>query len=220
MNYYILVEGKAEFRVYPDWIKWANPKLKRVYSLDEIKFNNFYIFSGEGYPQYKTNNIPAAIEDCNCYKKIDQLVIAADSEEMSFQEKFEEISLFVQNYQSRVPIRIIIQHFCIECWGLANRVIIRRNPQQSTLIKYIQFFNVTNNDPELLPPYSDEDIGRVEFAYRYLHKAINDRNLSMTYSKSNPRVLKQNGYIDQIFRRLQETGHISSFQSFLNVFKN
>jgi hypothetical protein len=219
MNYYILTEGDVESKVYPFWIKWANPALTQVFDLSLIQNNNFILFSGKGYPHFKDHMIPAAIEDVNANPNFDKLIIISDSEESTYDEKFQEFTNFVNQYQSRVVTEIIIQHFCIECWGLSNQVIIRRHPQNPQLIRYLQFHSVVNKDPELLTYYPPEDIERVEFAYKYLHKAINDRYSSLTYSKHNPMILTQNGYIDQIFNRHNNSNHIQSFKKFIEVFK-
>ncbi|HCS39921.1 MAG TPA: hypothetical protein DIW44_10105 [Anaerolineaceae bacterium] len=218
MNYYVLVEGEGERKIYPTWIKYFNPQVNQVFNLEDIQNNHFYVFCGGGYPYIKTKNIPAAIEDVNNYPNIDKLVIAIDSEELSYQEKFKEIADCVIQYHCNKPVEIIIQYFCLECWGLANQVIFRRHPQDHKLLSFQRFYNVIYQDPELLPDYPDEDMGRVEFAFKYLHKAVNDRYTGITYSKHNPIVLTHNNYVDQITRRLKTTGHINSFENFINAF--
>lgn len=218
MNYYVLVEGVCEQKIYPSWIQTVNPSLTQVSDLPSIKKNNFFLFCGKGYPFYKDYVIPKAIEDVNDYPIIDCLVIAIDSEEMSKEEKFKEINDFVKKYKCKKTIEIIVQHFCIETWGLGNRIIFRRNPQDEKLINYKSFFNVMDQDPELMPAYEPDDLSRVDFAYKYLHKAINDRYSQLTYSKTNPNILINPGYFLQLTQRMTSTNHISSLTKFIEVF--
>lgn len=218
MNFYIVVEGeKSEILIYKKWIKYIRPNQKCVYNLSEITNNNFIIYAGYGYPFY-LDVIDAAIEDVNSHNSIDRLVIAVDSEEMTYSEKFNEINDFVKNKKCKIEIYLIIQHFCIETWALGNKVIIPRRPQNVRLRKYINFFNVISEDPELMPVYPDEKINRSQFALKYLKTAINERYRNLTYSKNNPKVLLNRNYFKRIKNRLKDTGHIASFQNFLNAF--
>lgn len=219
MNMLIVVEGEVgEKAVYCHWVPLVNPKLSVVDYLDEVQECHFVIVAGGGYPNL-LEVIEAAIQDANSYGNIDRLVIAVDSEESSFQEKYEEISLHVSRYKCSAEIRIIVQHFCLEAWALGNRVMIRKNPKGRTLRKYNRFFDVRVNDPELLTPFPPEELRRVQFAEKYLRRALNDRNRNLTYTKGNPTALLHDKYFFQLRTRLEETGHIGSFRHFLEAFE-
>ena len=135
---------------------------------------------------------------------------------MSKDDKFLEISNYILGKPCIADICILIQHFCIEAWALGNRTIIRRNPSDTELKTYLRIYDVRSNDPEQLPFYNQYT--RSQFALRYLHKAVNDLNSRLTYSKRNPRILTQPGYFSQMRNRLRDTGHIQSFQIFVNIF--
>jgi hypothetical protein len=215
MNIYVVVEGDNEKEVYPSWVPEVNSNLTLVNDISEIVDNNYAIISGGGYPQY-LDVIDNAILDVNDHRNINKLVISVDSEDMTKEQKYQEISDHIQGKFCIAEICIVIQHFCLEAWALGNRMIIRKKPSNIELRNYLKIFNVKNEDPELLPAYNE--LTRAQFALKYLHKAINDLNPRTTYSKKNPRFLMQPGYFNQLSTRLVDTGHIGSFQSFLDAF--
>jgi len=169
MNIYVVVEGeKTEKQVYEKWIKYVNPNLKFVQNISLVKDDNYVIYAGFGYPFY-FQVIDDAIEDVNTHGIFDRLVISIDSDEMSYQEKYNEIQDYINNKQCTSTIHVVIQHFCIETWALGNRIIINKNPQSNLLREYIKFFNVVENDPELLPGYTKKCLNRSQFAYNLIN---------------------------------------------------
>jgi len=218
MNIYVVVEGEVgEKRVYQNWVPLVNPDLTYVPHISDIASNNFSIISGGGYPNYK-NVIEAAFKDIDDYSTVDRLVIAADSEELSYEEKRCEIEDFISNYEFMVEVRIVIQHFCLETWALGNRAIIRNNPQCPVLAKYKRFYNVINLDPEALPAYQEQGLNRAQFAMAYLKRAVNDKYRNLTYNKSKPDVLLHPNYYKRVKDRYEQTGHLCSFNDFLSAF--
>ncbi|MCK4241321.1 MAG: hypothetical protein KAX30_06830 [Candidatus Atribacteria bacterium] len=218
MNYYIVVEGKrVEPAVYNKWISYLNPKLYPISHISEFKEDNYLIFPGYGYPNY-FEVINDAIQDVLNNPIIDYLIIAIDSEEMTYEQKYQEIHDFISDYINKINIIIIVQHFCIETWALGNRLIIKRNPENAQLKCYIRYFNIVTNDPELLPPFEQEDLNRSQFAEKYLRKALNDRYRNLTYSKNRPDVLVHPKYFQQVKLRYDTTNHIQSFGKFLDAF--
>ncbi|MBA3062838.1 MAG: hypothetical protein FP833_07835, partial [Atribacteria sp.] len=184
MNYFIVVEGKkVEPHVYNKWISYLNPKLHPINHISEFKEDNYLIFPGYGYPFY-FEVISNAIQDVLHNPIIDYLIIGIDSEEMTYEEKYQEIHDFISDYVDKINIIIIVQHFCIETWALGNRLIIKRNLENTLLKRYMRYFNVVSNDPELLPPLEQEQLNRSQFAEKYLRKALNDRYRNLTYSKN------------------------------------
>ena len=70
MNIYFLVEGKrTEMKVYPKWLSHLVPNLKRVDAYQNVESNNYYIFSGNGFPSLLDNHLRNCIEDINSTKK-------------------------------------------------------------------------------------------------------------------------------------------------------
>ena len=218
MNLYIVVDGEVgEKYLYRSWIPLVNPVLNYVQNITMIDKNNFSIISGGGFPNY-FEVIEAAIEDVNRYAHINRLVIAIDSEDLSYSEKQSEMNQHLSKFKCKAEIRVIIQHFCLEAWALGNRQIIRPNPQCPKLNQYRRFYNVRSSDPELLPPYGLGELNRAQFAEVYLRKALNDKFRNLTYTKRNPEALLNSKYFQRVKERHEQTGHIRSFNDFLTAF--
>ena len=185
MNIYVVGEGDvAEKQVYEKWIPFVNPNLSYVDSIFDITDNHFSIISGGGYPNYK-DVVKYAIEDVNKHGNIDRLVIAIDSEEMSYDEKYDEIVKHTKQFHCKADIHTVIQHFCIETWALGNRKVFSSRPQCRTLIEYKKIYDVKDNDPEMLPALRQEELNRAQFAEKYLRRIFQDKYKRLTYSKLN-----------------------------------
>ena len=149
MNYYIIVEGITEKKIYKSWIPILNPLLKSVDFVDNLKDNNFFIMSGGGYPAY-LDLIDGAIDTINSINSINRLIIAVDSEDNTKEAKKTEIDDILANKTCSCEVHVIIQHFCIEAWGLGNIKIGPRNPSTQIVKDYKLLYNVLTEDPELL----------------------------------------------------------------------
>jgi len=219
MNIHIVTEGNVgEKKVYRHWIPLVNPELTYVNHIGDILNNNFSIISGEGFPHY-LDIIDNAIDDVNDMPHIDGLVIAVDSEEMSYEEKYDEIYQHTKKKICRAEMRIIIQHFCLETWALGNRIMMSTRIKNEQLRTYVRLFNVRINNPELLPSNHQENMNRAQFAMKYLKLALNEKYKQLTYSKSNPGALLNNKYFTRVKERLEQTHHIQCFQTFLDAFQ-
>ncbi len=220
MNIYVVVEGRVvEKAVYQIWIPQVNRDLAPVRYPDEVVDNHFWIVSGDGYPAY-FDIIDAALEDVGSSDRFDRLVICIDSEDMTLDDKRNEVAAHVAaSPYAHVDYRVIVQHFCFETWALGNRRIGSRNPQNPTLRAYRALYNVMTHDPEGLPALGLERLNRSQFAEKYLRLMLNDRNKRLTYSKANPRVVAHAKYFEEVAGRLNDTGHIQSFQAFLDAFR-
>lgn len=217
MNIYVVVEGQAEKHVYKSWIPLVNPSLSHAEHLSTVNEDTFYLITGGGYPQYYSV-IDNAINDVNDIGIFNRLVISADSEDMTREEKETEILDHLSGKGCQVDIHIIIQHFCLETWALGNRKIVRKDPRTDRLRLYKKIFNVRSRDPELLPANKDEELNRSQFATKYLRAALCDRYRNLSYSKGAPRLVSYYKYFGQVKDRFQDTQHISSFESFLLAF--
>ena len=217
MNVYLIVEGHGEKKVYAHWVPLVNPNLRVVTSLEEVRKNNLIIISGGGYPNY-LDIIKAGVEDVADNEQLDRLVIAIDSEEMSYEEKRKEIRQVVDAFGKDLDYKIIVQHFCLETWALGNKVIVSRNPRDSLLRQFKSHFDVLNKDPEFLPGYPIENLSRSQFAVRYLTKLLNEKYRTLTYKKGNPKALLHDLYFKRVRARWNATGHIASFEDFLAAF--
>lgn len=217
MNIYIVVEGSTEKLVYASWIPLVNPLLKQVNYLPDVISNNFLIISGRGYPNY-FEIIDNAIDEINEIGIFDRLVICVDSEDFTYQEKYDEILNHLHSRNCSVEVRVIVQHFCIEAWALGNRRIVRKEPRTHELRSYKKFYNVRDHDPELLPPLSQDGLNKAQTAEKYLRVAFRDRYKNLAYSKGTPYLISYYKYFDQVKKRFFETSHIRSFAEFLRAF--
>lgn len=220
MNIYVVVEGRsAERKVYRAWIPHLHPGLEYVEDLESVEEDQFAIISGRGYPQY-FGVIDHAIQDVNDHGKIDLLAISVDSEDLTYQEKLEEVRSRISQRTCAAEIRVIVQHFCLETWALGNRRVTGGNPQNQELRAFKAMFDVTAADPELLPGCPERDLNRAQVAYRYLRLCIQERTHGRRhYSKKRPYFLCQPTYLDRIHQRYDTTAHIRSFGAFLRTFQ-
>jgi hypothetical protein len=227
VNIYVVLEGElGAKKVYSHWIPLVNPGLTLAPRIDNVTANNFYVEAGGGFP-FIFQVIEGAIENVATIRKngdriFDRLVVALDSEEATFQEKYQEISDYVQplilGFCPTIEFRLIIQHFCFEAWALGNRRLVKGNIHNQQLLKYRRLFNVGTKDPELLPPNQAEGLNRAQFADKLLRLFFNEKFRNLTYSKNEPTPLCHDGYFNQLKNRLNDTGHIGSFTGFLTAF--
>jgi hypothetical protein len=217
MNIYVVVEGDAEARVYPRWIPLVNPTLSHARTLDDVVNEQFYVISGRGYPQY-FQVIADAIEDVNASLMFDRLVVAVDSEEMTYEDKLAEMQARFVSTFCRVPIHWVIQHFCFETWALGNRKALKPVSQSQRLRDYRAIHDVRREDPELLPPLTPMNWNRSAFALRYLVAVLNEHFRNLTYTKRSPGPVMHQKFYAQLVARKDDTGHIGSFSDFLRAF--
>ncbi len=137
---------------------------------------------------------------------------------MTFDKKYSEIKEYIDNFNNNITYKIIVQHFCIETWALGNKKIVKKSPKNETVKKYKKIFDVLKEDPEKLPENKEENLNRSQFANKYLRKLLNEQYKNLTYTKSNPQVLLHNKYYERVKDRMEKTGHINSFQKFIDVF--
>ncbi len=219
MNLYIVVEGEeACIELYKNWVKHINNNYNYKDNISDIVNNDFIIIAGFGYPFYK-KIIEDAIVDVNTNQNIDKLVVCVDSEDYSFQEKYDEIEQIIVNNGLTKPYSIVIQHFCIETWFLGNRKINSKNISNPILRKYKKIFDVHKNDPELLPAYEVKELNRSQFAYKYFRYLLQEKYNRLTYSKNNASVVTESSFFHQVNKRFTTTNHIRSFKTLLDAFR-
>lgn len=217
MNIYVVVEGEGETQIYPDWIRKINPSLKPIDRPDAASQDNYYLISGQGYPNY-LDVIRNGLADVQSYAQYDRFVVAIDSEDATAAAKYSEVDQFISGIGCRVPYRIVVQHFCLEAWALGNKRIFHRNPSNDDLKRYIAHFDVSAQDPELLTPPPYEELNRARAAYKYLRLLLREKNPRLIYSKRNPREIGQEHFFVRIRERHEVDHHINSFAAFLTAF--
>ncbi len=220
MKVYLLVEGKrTERKIYPHWLSYLIPDLKRMDSFDEDCVNGYFLVSGFGYPHLLDEVLPDSIEDINKVGDYNYFVIVLDSEEFSIQERKEEVNEFLSKkniYPKKAEIITIIQNRCIETWLLGNRKIISANPTSILLREYLAYYNVKEKDPELMGEYVNCR-NHADFHFKYLKEIFVEKNLS--YSKTKPGHAKDESYLGELVSRLANTGDLNSFRYFIDFCK-
>jgi hypothetical protein len=217
VNLYFLLEGKrTEPKIYPKWLSYLLPNCNRVFSLKDIKSNNYIIFSGMGYPSI-LNHIKNSIKDFQNYKDIDYLIISVDCEEDTPAKRLADIESEINKFidkKRREKILVILQNRCIETWLLGNTNIFVRNPQDDDLKKYISHYNVYENDPEQMGKYKNFNTTS-QFHFDYLKKMLKEKNIS--YAKHNPSDTAEAYYLEQLIKRVEKTSDLKSFKFFLET---
>ena len=105
MNIYMLMEGsKSEPIIYDAWIKHLSPNMTRVYDLNLIDQDNFYITSSDGYPRIVTHSIRDSIQDINANPKIDAFWIVVDSEDSTIEQREQIIGNELAKYPDRKSV--------------------------------------------------------------------------------------------------------------------
>lgn len=218
MNIHLLIEGEeAAKSVYSKWIPLVNPRLTVVDSLNKVTEDRVWILAAYGYPYY-LEMIKSAVDDVFENDCLDRLVVAIDSEEMNYEEKYKEIKAHIESFQKSIDYRIIVQHFCLEAWALGNEAIVKRNSKDIEVRKFRSLHDVLIKDPALLPGLQEKKLNRAQFSEIYLRKLLNDKYRNLTYTKSNAGALLNDKYFQRVKRRHNKTCHIASFQDFLTSF--
>lgn len=217
MNVYFLVEGKrTEKKVYPAWLSYLLPELQRVQSYDRVIKNNYYLFSGEGYPSIIYDHIPNAIEDIRSLGKYNYFVVCLDAEENNVTDIKQEIYEFLQNEKiemGNIQLVLIIQNRCIETWFLGNRRIYSKNPQGTPLLDYTRYYNVSVNCPEMMGKYQNFHT-HAQFHEAYLKALFEEKRIS--YSKRHPGEVLKAYYLEELLARIKaQPEHLPTFRYFI-----
>ena len=218
MNVYFLVEGEGtEMKLYPKWLHYLKPELKEVEDWEKVTQNDYFIFSGAGIPSIYKHTVNA-IQNINENPVFDKLIVCLDAEEMPIEESITEIKNYISKsgviLNKRCSIEYIIQNVCIETWFLGNRKIVKRNPQNRELREFIEYYNIIEKDPELMPR-KETFRTKASFHYTYFKKIVEERNLS--YSKAQPNIATEKSFLDELINRTKETNHLPTLKFFFDV---
>lgn len=204
-------------KLYPAWLKILKPALKRVDHPTKVKNDNYYIFSGNGFPSLLHKHLDSSIQDINAVGRFSALVVVLDADDAVADQRAEEVlQYYTDNCTALVPgvrLIVIVQNRCIETWLLGSKKMFKRNPQSADYREYIEFYNVRENDPELMsamPPFEFES----QFHEAYLIEMFLERNIR--YSKRNPGIASSEDYLKTLISRADD-GDLKSFKSMLNV---
>jgi len=218
MNLYFLVEGKTERILYPKWLEYLIPSLKRIDNPYDASNNCYYLISGEGYPGLLDNHLLNSAIDINNSGAYNYFIIALDSDEVTTSERVQEVNKRVIDKRINIgdcKLKIIVQNRCIETWLLGNRNVFTRNPTTQELIEYIRFFDVYKDNPELMNSPIDYQETISTFHYEYLRLMLYEKNIR--YTKKRPKDTLKPYYINALKKRLSQTpDHLYTLNSFFN----
>lgn len=218
MNIYFLVEGKrTEMKVYPKWLSHLIPELHKVQTFNAVTKNNYFIFSGNGFPSLLDNHLRNCIIDINNAGNYDYFVICLDADEQNIEACKQEILDFMSkeniSLNVKTQFKIIVQNKCLETWFLANPKIFKKNPSSDFVRECVEFYNVKKDDPEFMGKLPDFEGSTSVFHSSYLQELLAERNV--TYSKKNPQSVTEEYFLRELMLRSQKTNHITSFQHFI-----
>lgn len=217
MNIYFLLEGeKTEKKVYPKWLSILIPELQQVRDFDAVEHNNYYILVGYGYPSL-FQRIESCVADINQVGKYDYFVVCLDTDDCSVQERRQEVIDYIREqkiiFMGKTQLEIITQKKCIETWFLGHRKIFKKNPSNEYLRECVTFYDVKNNDPELMDKLPTYDSSVSMFHSNYLTHLFLEKRLR--YTKSNPEPVTEEHFVQELIQRHKKTGHIASFGYFV-----
>lgn len=219
MNIYFLVEGKrTEMKVYPKWLSYLVPELQRSKTFDTVSQNNYFIFSGNGFPSLLNNHLKNCILDINTVGAYHYFVICLDADEQSIDDCKQGILDFMTEEKiilnPNTKLEIIVQNKCLETWFLANPKIFKKNPNNGFLRECVEFYNVKIKDPELMGKLPDFEGSTSIFHSTYFQELLLEK-AKVYYSKNNPKEVVEEYFLEQLIDRARKTSHITSFQSFI-----
>ena len=211
MNIYFLVEGEAELGVYPTWINFLlDSKLQRATAFDTVSENQYFIFDGGGIGKMIHHSIKNAIQDISNHPVFDWLVIIADADDQTVTHRKALIETVFTNLVLTLPTncqkKIIIQNRCFET-GLCGNEDAFIHAQSSTnknVQRFLNFYNVAENDPELMlkdldPRFASLTLAKYHAAY--LHHLL----LPNKYNKGSAHKLIDIPYLEKLKNRLTQT---------------
>ncbi|MBF0344266.1 MAG: hypothetical protein HQL06_08545 [Nitrospirae bacterium] len=143
---------------------------------------------------------------------------------MSVEDKHKEIEGFLSEKQLALlsaKLVVVIQNRCIETWFLGNRKICPRNPKEDTFRGYLRHYDVSIDDPELMPkPKLKLNNVRFEthaqFHCAYLKAMLREKDIR--YSKETPFEVTANHYIERLIERNSEY-HLKTLKCFFDFCK-
>ena len=227
MNLLFLVEGsETEPKLYRAWIGHIFPALRLVETPADMDGDTFCIISGGGYPAMRdTGRIRAALCDVRDNPRIDHLFLCVDAEDAPHEKRRGELAVEVATCESEERVRrgnpafqvhLIVQQCCPETWFLGHTKMMARNPTSPDLLRYQQYFDVREHDPQEMGKL--DDLTRAQFHERYLKAMLREKNdPRLRYSKQRPGPVLERHYLDALRERIVATDHLSSLAFLLDI---
>ncbi|CAH8283888.1 hypothetical protein EV196_103449 [Mariniflexile fucanivorans] len=218
MNLYFILEGeKTEVLLYPKWINYVLPNYSEVDFENQATQDCYYIFSGGGIPSIYNHTINA-IKNINDNPIYDKLIVCLDGEEIGVDARIDEIKNHINHsgvhLNNNCEIHFVVQNICIETWFLGNRKIVKKVPVGLKLRDFIEHYNITEEDPELMDKM-EMYRNKAHFHYSYFKEILKEHNL--IYRKSKPTIVMEKSYFQQLEKRVDETEHLPTFKQLIDL---
>jgi hypothetical protein len=221
MNLYIVVEGEeTEMQLYPKWISYSIPELQKVDTYKQVVKNSYYLFCGQGIPSiYK--HTANAIKDINQFGKYDYLIVCLDCDNLNPEARKKKLTDYLitegVELNNLCKLEIVVQNACVESWFLGNRKAFKRNPEGLKFKEFVNFFDVSVNDPEAMEKYEGYT-QKSHFHEAYLREMLKEHG--QRYRKSNPKVVLNEPYYQELQKRVnEESKQMSTLRSFFTLCK-
>lgn len=229
MNYYFLVEDEKSFKIIlPVWLEFMNFGCKRVQNYQNLTSNSYVLESGKGVTQLETHAIYKTIDTIlTNIRHVDKLVIILDAEDIGVTGRkkrlYEEIKKDYFSKGKLIPcsIHVFVCNRCVETWLLGCMGIYPSNKKTVSkyFMPYYDFYDIANNDPELMNKPSNYSKSVSSYHEQYLHALTldiqkNNKLHNFTYRKSNPNCALREDYFNAMIQRINATKDISTFKEF------
>lgn len=220
LNLYFLVEGRrTEARVYPEWLKHLLPGYDRVSSPGAVTGTSYFLISGEGYPRLLDVTLLDSIRDINSCGQFHYFIVCLDADDCSVEDRRAEVRERIEQADERldpsVTARVIVQNRSIETWFLGNKSIFPRAASGARFREFAAFYDVSAADPEAMP-LMDGFGTHADFHHEYLKEMFRERSLS--YSKTNPRVVTHHTYLQALRDRITtDPDHLQTLGEFVGL---
>ena len=174
--------------------------------------NNYYLISGQGYPRLLDVTLPNAVDEVIDSGVYDYLVVVLDADDVSVEERINEVMSRLENAKlGSCELKVIVQNCCVESWLLGNRRVFQHQPQDGELSKYIRFYSVYDDEPELMGNPLNSG-SKAAFHKKYLKLMLGERNIR--YTEKNPSDVGKHHYFSALQERvLDEPTHLRTLQS-------
>lgn len=148
----------------------------------------------------------------------DKLIVCLDGEEIGVNARIAEIKDYIQKsdvkLNDKCEIEYVVQNVCIESWFLGNRKIVKRIPENIKLREFIEYYNVVENDPELMDKM-DGFRNKAHFHFSYFREILKEHKLS--YSKAQPKVVLEESFLNELKNRTEQTNHLPTLKSLFDL---
>lgn len=226
MNYYFLLEDEKSFiKVFPLWLEHMGIEWRRVADIKDIEENTYVLQSGQGVTRLVTkilfDTIDTIMENPG---KIDKLVVILDAEEISVEEReqqvYEKIKEKYNLEELSFEIVVFVCNHCFETWLLGSENIYPSEEvdENSFFYPYYKHYNINTLDPENMPVPNCIDETIAQYHFHYLHELF--RYKKIRYTKKRPTYVTTKSYFEGIVKRVKNTGHVKTFQKFVEFLKS